>query len=129
MPREETSKIFETHRRQWEMIQTQLTQHQSQPQPGPSRGGLIWQDFPWPMFKSPKGPDELTASAIRSYMQSPFHPQDKSQRDRIKELIRKWHPDRFNNLLPLINVNDLEMINEGAGSVVRALNDLLRTSE
>lgn len=81
------------------------------------------------MFKSPKGPEELTAPAIRSYMQSPFHPQDKSQRDRIKELIRKWHPDRFNNLLPLINVNDLEMINEGAGSVVRALNDLLRTSE
>ena len=126
---EDTTKIFETHRRQWEMIHTQLTQYQSQPQSGPSRGGLIWQDFPWPMFKSPKSPEDLTASAIRSYMQSPHHPQDKSQRDRIKELIRKWHPDRFNNLLPLISVNDLEMISEGAGSVVRALNDFLRSSD
>ncbi|KAI6007885.1 hypothetical protein EDC04DRAFT_2582550 [Pisolithus marmoratus] len=115
MTREEAVKTFEAHRRQWEKIQ--------------SRESLIWEDFPWPMFKSPSSPEDLTTAAIHGYMLSPFHSQDKSQRDRIKELIKRWHPDRFNHVLSKVKAGDLERVSEGGGSVVRALNDLLRSSE
>lgn len=115
MTREEAVKIFEAHRRQWEKIQ--------------SRESLIWEDFPWPMFKTPSNPEDLTTVAIHGYMLSPFHPQDKSQRDRIKELIKRWHPDRFNHILSKVKASDLEKVSEGGGLVVRALNDLLRSSE
>ncbi|KAG8216521.1 hypothetical protein J3R82DRAFT_6637 [Butyriboletus roseoflavus] len=47
MSKEEVTKLFEAHRNQWDKIQT--------------LGSLIWEDFPWPMFKRPKGPDDLTS--------------------------------------------------------------------
>ena len=51
----------------------------------------------------------------------------RSQRDRIKEHIRRWHPDRFDTkLLPRVVEGDRENVKEGAGAVVRGLNDLLR---
>lgn len=115
MTREEALKIFESHRRQWEKIQ--------------SRESLIWEDFPWPMFKTPSNPEDLTTAAIHSYVLSPFQPQDRSQKDRIKELIRRWHPDRFGRILSKVKASDRERVDEGGGSVVRVLNDLLHSSE
>ncbi|KAN0085989.1 hypothetical protein V8E55_007123 [Tylopilus felleus] len=113
MSKEEVTKLFEAHRNQWDKIQT-LT-------------SLIWEDFPWPMFKRPKGPDDLTSSAITAYMLSPIHPQDRATKERIKDNIRRWHPDRFNSqLLPKVKESERERASEGAGSVVRILNDLLR---
>ena len=113
MSKEEVTKLFEAHRNQWDKIQT--------------LGSLIWEDFPWPMFKRPKSPDDLTSPAITAYMLSPVHPQDRATKERIKDNIRKWHPDRFNSqYLPKVKESERERVSEGAGSVARILNDVLR---
>lgn len=113
MSKEDVMKLFEAHRNQWDKIQT--------------LGSLIWEDFPWPMFKRPKAPDDLTSPAITAYMLSSIHPQDRATKERIKDNIRRWHPDRFNSqLLPKVKESERERVSDGAGSVARILNDLLR---
>lgn len=108
-------KLFEHHRGQWDRLQMSAT--------------LKWDDFPWPVFKQPGGPDDVTTSCITAYMLSPLHPVDKSSKDRIKENIRRWHPDRFETqLLSKVKENDRDIVREAAGTVVRTLNDLLRSS-
>ncbi|KAG0694838.1 hypothetical protein DFH29DRAFT_838168 [Suillus ampliporus] len=108
-------KLFEHHRGQWDKLQVS--------------GVLIWDDFPWPVFKRPNGPDDITTPGVTAYMLSPLHPADKSMKDRIKESIRRWHPDRFETqLLPKVKDTDRDIVREAAGTVVRTLNDLLRSS-
>jgi len=108
-------KLFEHHRGQWDKLQMPAV--------------LIWDDFPWPVFKRPSGPDEVTTPVITAYMLSSLHPVDKPMKDRIKENIRRWHPDRFETqLLPKVKESDRDIVREAAGIVVRTLNDLLRSS-
>ncbi|KAH7921170.1 hypothetical protein BV22DRAFT_748473 [Leucogyrophana mollusca] len=115
MSKQEVIKLFEFHKNQWEKIQGLTT--------------VIWEDFPWPMFKKPNGPDDLTSPAITAYMLSPLHSTDKSTKERIRDNIRRWHPDRFETqLLPKVKESERDKVREGAGSVVRVLNDLLRSS-
>jgi hypothetical protein len=63
-------------------------------------------------------------------MQSPLYPdKDKSRtpKDRIKEHIKRWHPDRFETkLLPKVVEDEREKVKYGAGNVARYLSDLLR---
>jgi len=117
--KQDTIKLFEHHRGQWDKLQIS----------GSVLGVLIWDDFPWPVFKRPSGPDDVTAPCITAYMLSPLHPTDKPPKDRIKENIRRWHPDRFETqLLPKVKESDRDIVREAAGTVVRVLNDLLRSS-
>lgn len=118
MTKEEVIQIFEAHERQWPKLAT-LDQ-------------LRWFNFPWPMLKMPSDPDEITSNAVSAYILSPHYPdKDKSKptKDRIKDHIRRWHPDRFDTkLLVKVVDSEKEKVKEGAGSVVRNLNDLLMRS-
>ena len=88
-----------------------------------------WSNFPWPMLKKPSNPEELTTTTISAYILNPYYPSEKSEKDRIKEHIRRWHPDRFETkLLPKVTSEDREKVKEGAGQVVRSLNELLTRS-
>ncbi|KAG1831073.1 hypothetical protein EV424DRAFT_216817 [Suillus variegatus] len=116
--KQDTIRLFEHHRGQWDKLQISGV-----------LGVLMWDDFPWPVFKRPSGPDDVTAPYITAYMLSPLHPVDKSPKDRIKENIRRWHPDRFETqLLPKVKESDRDIVRDAAGTVVRVLNDLLRSS-
>ncbi|KAG1744267.1 hypothetical protein EDB19DRAFT_1632877 [Suillus lakei] len=116
--KQDTIKLFEQHRGQWDKLQISGV-----------LGVLIWDDFPWPVFKRPSGPDDVTTACITAYMLSSLHPTDKTPKDRIKENIRRWHPDRFETqLLPKVKESDRDVVREAAGTVVRVLNDLLRSS-
>ncbi|KAJ3732916.1 hypothetical protein DFJ43DRAFT_996252, partial [Lentinula guzmanii] len=96
----------------------------------PEYSELRWDFFPWPMINKPSSPEDITYAAIHAYLTSPHHPdKDKHQRDRVKEQIRKWHPDRFETkLLPKVIEEDKAEVKEGAGTVVRHLNNLLTKS-
>ena len=63
-------------------------------------------------------------------LQSPLHAdKDKSRtpKDRSKQHIKRWHPDRFETkLLPKVAENEREKVKQGAGNVARYLSDLLR---
>ncbi|KAF9444184.1 hypothetical protein P691DRAFT_763619 [Macrolepiota fuliginosa MF-IS2] len=112
---ENMMQIYELHDRQWVML--------------PNRDELHWDHFPWPMFTLPRGPDDITGGAILAYLKPDCYPEkDKSRnlKDRIKDQIKKWHPDRFDTkLLPKVVESQKEFVKLGAGAVVRYLNDLL----
>lgn len=114
MTKEEVMQLFDEHERRW----ARLT----------SMDYLTWNSFPWPVLRPPKEPDDLTVYAIDAYVLSPHNPKDagKSSKDRIKEHIRRWHPDRFETkLLCKVRDDEREKVKQGAGLVARNLNELL----
>ncbi|KAI0937618.1 hypothetical protein AcV5_000416 [Taiwanofungus camphoratus] len=117
LTKEEVVQLFEEHERRW----TRLT----------AMDVLSWHTFPWPMLKTPESPEDLTTIAISAYIFSPHYPGDKSKsdKDRIKDHIKRWHPDRFETkLLPKVREDDREKVKQGAGLVARNLNELLTRS-
>ncbi|GLB39217.1 hypothetical protein LshimejAT787_0603790 [Lyophyllum shimeji] len=115
LSKEEVVTLYDFHERQWALLA--------------SNSDMRWGSVPWPMFKPPKSPEDITAAAVSAYMQSPYYPdKDKSKtyKDRLKDHIKKWHPDRFETkYLPRFVEEDRERVKEGAGSVARTLSDLL----
>jgi len=116
LTKEDVVRVFERHEDQWKSIA--------------SKDALQWQHFPWPMLKMPSALGEITYTAIHGYLLSPHYPEkDRSQKDRVKDQLKRWHPDRFETkLLPKVVEEDKEKVKEGAGMVVRTLNELLTRS-
>ncbi|KAF8157088.1 hypothetical protein B0H34DRAFT_859663 [Crassisporium funariophilum] len=116
LSREDLQRIFEQHEKLWKQL--------------PSRKELTWADFAWPIPKVPLHPEDITSPLISAYIHSPFYPdKDKarSPKDRIKDLMKRWHPDRFEtNLLHKVIPAEKEKVQQGAGDVARYLSDLLR---
>ncbi|KAF9029157.1 hypothetical protein BDZ89DRAFT_914469, partial [Hymenopellis radicata] len=115
LTKDEMIKLFDTHEALWSKV---------------NRGEvdkLTWRTFPWPMLRRPPEPENITAGAIEAYVLNPHHPAAaKAERDRVKEQIRRWHPDRFDNRVLLkVSEEDKETVRRGAAEVVRGLNDLL----
>ncbi|KAF8184708.1 hypothetical protein BJ912DRAFT_852971 [Pholiota molesta] len=92
---------------------------------------IHWVDFPWPLlsFSSPTRVEDLTLEGVAKYIFAPMHlHHDRNLvKDRLKNLIRRWNPDRF-ELKYLARIPDLEerdMVKDGAAVVERILGDLL----
>lgn len=117
LTKDDVIRLFDVHNRMWVSLRAQANSE------------LRWDSFPWPMIKKPSGPDDITYAAVDAYIFSPYYPEmdsSKSEKDRVKEHIRKWHPDRFDTKwLPNVIKKDQSLVKEGAGQVVRYLNDLL----
>ncbi|KAF9254423.1 hypothetical protein L218DRAFT_886321 [Marasmius fiardii PR-910] len=117
MNKDELVALFAHHERLWTRIATQ--------------DELRWDSFPWPMLQKPSTPEDITLTTVSAYILSPHYPDKdkKPEKDRIKEHIRRWHPDRFETkLLPKVVLSEREQVKEGAGFVVRNLNELLTKS-
>ncbi|CCL99396.1 uncharacterized protein FIBRA_01414 [Fibroporia radiculosa] len=115
MTKDDVIKLFEEHEGCWSRI--------------PTMDVLSWYSFPWPVLKIPKGPEDFSLAAIDAYILSPHHPKDKtkSPKDRIKENIRKWHPDKFNvQYLSKVRDDERDRVKEGAEAVAGFLGDMLR---
>lgn len=117
LSKEDVLHLFEAHERQWAAL--------------PSLEELGWYSFPWPVWKKPKDPEDLGSTQIAAYVLSQFYPGDKSKstKDRVKEHIKRWHPDRFETkYLPKVRPGEREKVKHGAGVVARALNEMLTRS-
>ena len=113
-PNEKIVALFAEHDRQWARLKT--------------LDDLGWDHFPWPMFKKPTEPEELTSVAIGAYVLSPYYPIDKSKtvRDRVKDHTKRWDLDGFETkLLRKVRKEEREKVREGARSVVLTLNEML----
>lgn len=87
---------------------------------------LRWRVIPWPVLSCPINTEELTTNAIGTFVLSPHHSQEKTKRDRLKEQLLRWHPDRFEGKwLSKVDVEDKEAVRRGVGQVVRGLNELM----
>lgn len=112
MTKEQVISLFEEHDRRWSRL--------------PSLDVLTWHSFPWPMLRRPAEPEQLTYIEVQAYVLSPHHPGDKAPKERVKDYLRRWHPDRFETkLLPKVREDEREKVKEGAGAVARNLNKLL----
>ena len=87
---------------------------------------LRFRSIPWPMLAPVSSPDMLIPIHIAAFILNPQHSQGKSRKDRLREALLRWHPDRFEaKWLKKVVEEDRASVQEGVGSVVRALNDLL----
>jgi hypothetical protein len=87
---------------------------------------LSFTDIPWPLLHPPRTCDDITTIAIRKFLASDYHGIDKSHRERIKEALLRWHPDRFGSrILDYVRPEERDKVNQGVDIVVRCLNELL----
>lgn len=105
-------RLIEAHDRKWRELK--------------ASENLGWNSFPWPVFKRPSEPEDITTISVSAYVLSRHSPSEKSSKDRIKDHIKRWHPDKFETkVLPKVVEEEREKVKEGAGVVVRCLNELL----
>ncbi|KAG6906101.1 hypothetical protein DXG01_015930 [Tephrocybe rancida] len=116
LTKEQVASTLERHERQWSMLHL-------------IGNNLHWESIPWPMFVPPKSLDDITLPAVSAYVLTSLLPEEhkaKSRKDRIKDLIRKWHPDRFETkYLPRVAEGDRDKVKEGMEAVLQSLNDML----
>ncbi|PIL33919.1 hypothetical protein GSI_03626 [Ganoderma sinense ZZ0214-1] len=89
-----------------------------------SEGTLGFRDIPWPVFSQPKAFGDLSPAKVAMFVLSPLHPGE-TKREKVRNALRRWHPDRFGRLAGRIEETEKEAIEEGVGIVARCLNDLL----
>lgn len=89
---------------------------------------LRFRSMPWPVLVPISSPEQLLPIRIAQFIFHAQHSQGKSKEKRLREALLKWHPDRFNSKwLPKVVSEDREKVEDGAGRVVRALNELLNS--
>lgn len=86
---------------------------------------LTFAMIPWPTLGRPTSPASLNIKAISAFLLSPYHSTNISAKDRIKQALKRWHPDRFGRILAKTKAEDKAIIEEGAGIVARCLNEIL----
>jgi hypothetical protein len=89
-------------------------------------------DIPWPIFRLAKhrsavSVDDLTAEAISAFLL----PRDagegeKGRKEVLREAFLRFHPDKFEGrIMKLVRENEREVVRQGIGRVVVALNGLM----
>ncbi|KAH9944728.1 hypothetical protein B0H21DRAFT_450246 [Amylocystis lapponica] len=86
---------------------------------------LTFRTIPWPMFSPPTTVEDITPARVVMFVLSPLHSDGQSRKDRIRNALRKWHPDRFGRLLAKVVEEDKVAVEDGVGLVVRCLNNVL----
>jgi len=86
---------------------------------------LKFRDIPWPLLVPPVTPEEITAEEIAAFILSPVHSKEQTTKERIRAALLRWHPDRFCRVLRGVRESDKSAVENGVGTVVRCLNDLL----
>lgn len=136
--REETKQLYTLR---WRNLLSGLDGHE-----GPQKE-LTFDDIPWPIYSTQPGPlppgtkgkqrvveidvEEFTSESISTFLlESDIDSKDamptKERRDILRETMLRFHPDKFEGrILSMVCERDRERVREGAGRVVRALNDLM----
>lgn len=86
---------------------------------------LTFNDIPWPLTVAPHTIDDITPAKVALFLLSPGHHTEKSRKDRIRQALRRWHPDRFGRILRRVAEEDKTAVDEGVGIIARCLNNLL----
>ncbi|EJD52190.1 hypothetical protein AURDEDRAFT_98997 [Auricularia subglabra TFB-10046 SS5] len=68
----------------------------------------------------------LTVHQIATFLLSPFHSQEKSHKERIRDALLRWHPDRFTGrFLNRVVESDKALVVQGLNVVTSILKSLL----
>ena len=82
-------------------------------------------DIPWPLYSSPTSEGDITSEAISAFLFSDLESSDRPRKQRIREALLIYHPDRFEKWASLItDENERGLARATAGTVSRILNSL-----
>ncbi len=92
-----------------------------------SKRPLRFGDIPWPIFSTgPFNPADITTNRVRQFLLSRFHSTDKTTKERLRNALIVWHPDKFQTRwLKLVDEKERTLVTEGVNAVARAIYDLL----
>jgi hypothetical protein len=109
------SETFEQYLSSW----TALTSNSS------SQRVIAFKDIPWPMNPRPHSASDVTGEAISSFLLSESHSTNRPRKQRIRDALLIYHPDRFDKWVSMV-ADDTEKAKarEVAGEIVRILNSL-----
>ncbi|KAG9122764.1 hypothetical protein FRC07_000714 [Ceratobasidium sp. 392] len=106
---------------------TQLRGGQAQP------GELAFTDLPWPCYPPPKlplSPEALSRQVISAFLLSPLHSIGKPRKQRLREALLLYHPDRFTaKWMGVIREMDVSSVQEAVGRVARVLTGLVEEGD
>lgn len=88
---------------------------------------LTFWNIPWPVLQPPQSVRDITPEAIAGFLLSGFHSERIPRRERVREALKRWHPDRFGRLRSRITPDEWASVECGAGVVIRCLNRLLES--
>lgn len=86
---------------------------------------LRFRDIPWPLHIKPRSAEDVTPNAVTSFLLSESHSSGRSRKQRIRDTLLIYHPDRFEKWVLMIkDEKEKERAREVAGELVRILNSL-----
>ncbi|KDN47267.1 hypothetical protein RSAG8_03746, partial [Rhizoctonia solani AG-8 WAC10335] len=85
-----------------------------------------FRDIPWPLLRTPTGPESITPQAVGAFILSPLHSQDKSRKERLRNAMLRWHSDKFEGRwMTRIEEDERPKVKEAVGAVARCLTELM----
>jgi len=86
---------------------------------------LTFKEIPWPIARTVRNAADITSEAVIAFILSPAHSEGVSRRDRIRDALRRWHPDRFGRLTSRVIEKDKDGVVNAVNVVARCLTDLM----
>jgi len=83
--------------------------------------GIRFGDVAWPVGKRVDSPDGLTAGAVREFVLAPLRGKDSKRKDRIRQLLLRYHPDKTAFLLSRVTEEEKGQVREGINNVFMSL--------
>lgn len=89
-------------------------------------------DVPWPILRDTDTKEplrmelgHLTTAAIERFLLHPLRAPCKSRRDKLRDAVLRFHPDKFSRYLHRIVEEDRARVQEGVIIVTKCLNELM----
>ena len=96
-------------------------------------GGLTFADLPWPCDPTPTlplDPNALSRQVVSSFLLSPLHSVGKPRKQRLRDALLLYHPDRFvAKWMGLVREEDASGVQEAVGRVARVLTGLVEEGD
>ena len=87
---------------------------------------LTFESIPWPMNPQPMSVHELDGALVKSFILSPAHSLGKPAKQKLREQLLRFHPDRFEGRwLSRVRESDRTAVKEGVNKVARYINEAL----
>lgn len=93
---------------------------------GANAQDLTFASIPWPMESQPTSALDINGDAIRKFLLSPLHSANKPAKQRLREQLLRYHPDRFESrILRRVSESDRASVKQAVNTVAQCLNDAL----
>lgn len=131
--RDRRAAAWSTYRRLWDVLAATAASMGADPaaEPDddasmtPARPPLTFAELPWPTYPSPAHPDALTKESVSSFLLSPDHSPEKSRKQRIREALLAYHPDRyFGRYMVAIRPSHQTAVRDAVVKITTMLNSL-----